>query len=373
VYGPPSAPAIPNGAPAPGYLFYGEETYLADVFIRDLQARLIPPDSPDFHLDTFHLDESKWADIVDAARTMPFFFSPWRIVVVRFAAKVNSDRSREKESNGETSFLSEGDKKILKSYFSSPAARTVMVFVFQVPAKRGQSTVRIFSSLPGVVAREVKPLRERELLAWIDAKARSLGKALAPEAGRRLLEIVGSDLRLMDNEIEKLAVYVGDERVIDLEAVNGASAWVKEFDAFELDEGLETGDLRKCLVVLDNLFKASEKPEQILYRFVKYFRDVLSVRVRLEDKPADRKAIFKTVYPYIQESFGDLYRRKFTALFAAAEGISRAEFARLMESLARVDSVIKTTDMPPQAAFEAFLFEYCEVRKKGKATSRASG
>jgi len=362
-----SGNAVQDGLPAPGYFFFGGEMYLAEVFVRDLQARLIPPDVPDFHLDVFHLDETRWADLLDTARTMPFFFSPWRIVIVRFPEKAGeSDRGPEKEMK----LVPAADMKLLKAYFASPPSRTVMTIIYPGRVKKGHALVRFFSSLRGVVPREVKPLKDGDVGRWLEAKARSLGKAVTPDASKRLLEIVGSDLRLMDNEVEKLAVYVGEKKIIDIDDVNQATAWVREFNPFELDNSLEKADLRECLLVLDNLFKAGEKPEQILFRFVSYLRSILLARTRLEDKTADKKAIFKEIYPYISESFGELYQKKFAALFAMAEGMSRAEFAGLLASLERVDVMIKSSDVPARTAFEAFLFEYCRLRKKGKPTSR---
>jgi DNA polymerase III delta subunit len=191
------------------------------------------------------------------------------------------------------------------------------------------------------------------------------------EAAKRLLEIVGVDLRLMDNEIDKLAVYVGDKKTIDLDDVNQASAWVREYDAFELGNALETADLRECLLVLDKSFKTGEKPEMILFRFVSYFRDILLARILLEDESADRKAIFKRIKPQISESYGDFFQRKYAAFFGVVEGLSAAEFAGLLGALERVDVAIKTTEVPPKTAFEAFLFEYCRLRKKKKPISRA--
>ena len=53
---------------APGYFFYGEESYFADLFVRELTSLLAPGDSPDFRTDRFYLDESDWGEILDTAR-----------------------------------------------------------------------------------------------------------------------------------------------------------------------------------------------------------------------------------------------------------------------------------------------------------------
>jgi DNA polymerase III subunit delta len=362
------ATAVPEGQTSPAYFFYGQEPFLAEAFVRDLQARLIPPDAPDFHLDVFHLDETSWAEILDAARTMPFFFSPWRILLVRLPEKRDDpDRGADKEAN----LVPAADAKLLKAYFAAPPSRTVMTIIFPGLIKKTSPVVRFFSSLRGVVTKEVKHMRGGDAIRWIESKARSLGKMMTPEGAKRLQEIVGSDLRLMDNEVEKLAIYVGEKKTIDIGDVNQASAWIRDFDMFELDNGLETGDFRACLLVLDNLFKSGEKPERILFRFVSHFRNILLARTLLHDRAADKKEIFRRIYPNISETFVDLYQNKFAALFSMVEGISRAEFSGLLKSLEIVDETIKSTDVPAKTAFEAFLFEYCRLKKKTKPTSRA--
>ena len=96
---------------APGYFFYGEEGYLADLFVRELASLLAPGDAPDFRIDRYYLDETGWGEILDAARTMPFLFSPWRVIVVRAPErKPDADKGGEKEAK----LVSEAEAKLLK-------------------------------------------------------------------------------------------------------------------------------------------------------------------------------------------------------------------------------------------------------------------
>ena len=355
---------------SPGYFFYGEETYPAERFVLDLQALLIPPDAGDFRPDLFYLDETKWAEIIDTARTMPFLFSPWRIVVVRVPEKKpDSDKWGEKEAK----LVSEAEEKLLKAYFASPSSRTLMVVVLPGKIRKSHPLIRVFSSLPGVAVKELKSLRSNQLRPWMEGKARSVGKALTADAALRLLEIVGCDLRLMDNEIEKLAVYVDDKKTIDAADVNQATAWVREFDPYELDNALEKADLRECLIVLDNLFKVGEKPVDILRQIVSFFRNILMAQTQLREESADKKAIFKRLFPYILETFRKLYQEKYAGFFASVDGIPESDLAGLLEDLENVDVLIKSSDSEAQRLFEVFLYKYCRLRKKAGVTSKAWG
>jgi DNA polymerase III subunit delta len=354
---------------ARGYFFFGEESYFADLFVRELTALLAPGDAPDFRIDRYYLDETGWGEILDAARTMPFLFSPWRVIVVRAPErKPEAERRGEKEPK----LASAAEEKLLKRYFDDPASRTVLVFVLPGKLRKGNAAVRLFSSLSGVVARDAKALKDLEIAKWMDEKARTLGKGLAPEASRRLSEIVGNDLRRLDNELEKLAVFAGEGKMISARSVDEATAWVRSFDPYELDNALEEGDLRKCILVLDGLFNAGEKPEQVLSRLAGFVRNVLAAKVQLAEKSRDRKEIFKEFYPQIQESFGGFYQRKLAAFFSIVDGLSMAEVGRLLEALTEADVRIKSTDAERRTVFEAFLFEYCRLRTREGTTSRRS-
>lgn len=361
---------IREEALAPAYFFFGEEIYFADLFVRELLSLLIPGAAPDFRVDRYYLDETGWGEIIDAARTMPFLFSPWRVIVVRAPErKPDADKGAGKEAR----LVSESEEKLLKRYFGNPSSRTVLVIILPGRLKKGNAAVRFLSSLPGVVSKDAKPLKEQDIGRWMDEKARSLGKGLAPEAARRLLEIVGNDLRLLDNELEKLAVFRAEEKHISARAVDEATAWVRDLDPYEFENALEQGDLRKCLIALDGLFKAGERPEQVLSRLSGFVRNVLAAKVRLAEEGPDRKRIFKELYPQILESFGGFYQRKFAAFFSIVDRRSTAEIGRLLEALTEADLRIKSTDADRRTVFEAFLFDYCRPGRRAEPTSRASG
>src|SRR4030067_2172439 len=145
---------------AAGYVFCGEEDYLAEEFIRRLKRALTSPDTQGFNLERFDLAGMRWPDIIDTPRTAPFFFSPWRIVVVR-AVEENREGKEGREGKESSKKLSSLDETIIREYFRSPAARTVLVVVITGRAKKTHPLVKFFDSLPraAVVLREVKPLK----------------------------------------------------------------------------------------------------------------------------------------------------------------------------------------------------------------------
>jgi len=356
-----------------GYLFYGEETFLAEEFIDELKNELTSSSGGEFPLTRMDLDEWKWREVIDTARTAPFLFEPWRAIVVRFPERrPGSDKARSKaaEPDGEddrgAKFLSVADQKILRDYFADPPLKTVLVVIKAGRVRKDDAVVRFFQSLPkaSVAVAEMKPLKPAALMQRADEKARSLGKTLTEAAKKRLFEIIGPDLRLTLNEVGKLAVYVGDRKGIDEEDVNQATAWQRSYQAYELDDALAAADFAAGAAVLNDLLAEGERPEQVVGRLAGFFRNVLAAQTWLRERSRTKEEIFQTLFPQIQKSWRGLYSEKLQQFFAAVEGLSSSELNALLGKLRKVDVRLKTTEAGPKRVLEIFLREYCLARRK---------
>ena len=378
------------GAPGPplreeallaGYFFYGEEDLLAEEFIEALERLLAASSGGELHLARFDLDVAKWRDVIDAARTAPFLFDPWRVIIVRVpehkaGAGKGQDRGPEDEEGRGSKHLSALDQKILKDYFADPPSRTVLVVVRAGRVRRDDAIVRFFASLPKTVLAmtEMKRLTEYRLIQRADEKARALGKTLTEGAKKRLFELLGQDLRLMMNEIAKLAVFVGDKKGIDESDVDEATAGQRSFQNYELDDALAAADFARAAAIIQEDFAEGEPPEILVGRLTGFFRNVLAAQTWLREKSRSKDEIFQGFFPYISKTYADLYRRKYDDFFGAVEGLAPGELNALLAKLRQLDRTLKTTSAKDAAAkilFETFLREFCLARKKKTIISTA--
>jgi DNA polymerase III delta subunit len=380
--GPSRAGGLREESLLAGYLFFGEEVFLAEEFIEELKRTLASSAGDEFHLTRMDLDETKWREVIDTARTAPFLFASWRAIVVRIPERrAGSDRGQDKKGDvdGEegkgAKFLSVLDQKILRNYFASPPSRTVLVVLRAGRVRKDDAIVRFFQSLPKGVSAvvEMKPLSAVALMKRAEEKANALGKTLTERAKRRLFEIIGQDLRLTLNEVEKLAVYVGDKKGIEEDDVDQATAWQRSYQSYELDDALAAADFAKGAAVLNDLLAEGERPEQIVGRLTGFFRNVLAAQTRLREKSRTKEEIFRDLFPYISKNFGDLYRRKFDEFFGVVEGLSPSEMNALLGKLRKVDVRLKTTEAVPKMVLEIFLREYCLARKEKTIISPERG
>jgi DNA polymerase III delta subunit len=338
----------------PCFFFHGEESFLAEEFIFDLKEHLISPEVQDYNIERFNLDDNSWMEIIDLARTIPFFLSAWRIIVVELV-------------KGQGESLSNTEKSILSDYFDSPSDQTVLVLVFSGKLRKNSALYKFFSSLKKSVVsvKELKPLRQQALLDWIDRRVLAMGKTATLEAKKRIEELVGRDLRTMNNELEKLITFVGENNVIELDDVNQVSGRAKTFFEWEMQESLDKADFEKSLLVLNNLFKEGIRTEFIVGIIVRFYREILLAKLWLREQEKDRKAIFKQLKPHIHEGYGAFYRSKFQEFFGLVEKLSVKDLNYFLDELGKIDLRIKTSDASAQTLLESFLFDYCRFRKKG--------
>jgi DNA polymerase III delta subunit len=341
----PSLPSPKNLKPC--YFFYGEEVFLSHQFIQDVRGILFSEHDEDRHIEKFSLDEKGWGEIIDMARTVPFFASR-RLIII----EVTNSKAK----------LSSLDEKILTEYFETCSSQTVLVIVYPGKVKRSAPVVKFFSSLPpaAVALEEMKPLKDRILLTWIGKKFQTLHKLPTQEALGRLVEVTGNDLTRLNGEIEKIALYTGERQRVNLDDINLVTGWVKSFFDWEMRESLEKGNYRQSLLVVDKLLnKEGAKSEFVLGSVSRFFSNILLAKLYLTEKTKDKKSIFREFKPQIQEKFGGFYTSKFNEFFALVGRFSLADLNRLIGMLEDIDLKIKTSDASLQIQLEGFLFEYC--------------
>lgn len=353
---------IKKGNISPCYFFHGQETFLAYQFIQELKKSLISAEAENYNVEKFNLEDNSWMEIIDVARTPPFFFSTWRIIVVELAGS-------------QKDILSSTEKSILKDYLASPSSQTVIIIIYPGKMKKGSALFKFFSSFPSsqIFLKELKPLKKNSLSAWIDRELSLKGKTATAEAKTRFEELVGNDLRRINNELEKLVNFVGDKKIIELDDVNQVAGWVRSFVEWEIADSLEKGDFNKSLLILDNLFKEGIKPELVMGIISRFFRDLLLAKLWLRDRQKDRKDIFKEIKPNIQERFGQFYRDKYKLFFTLVDKLSLKDLNYILNELSQIDLKIKTSDASAQVLIESFLYNYCGHSGRGALIWKEKG
>jgi len=106
------------------------------------------------------------------------------------------------------------------------------------------------------VAIEFRALPVAEAAQWAVARAKELGKKLEPAAARKLVQQrVGTGLGEVEAEVEKLALFVGDLKVISSAHVDEVSPRLVEEDVFRLVDAVGRRSAGRAVGILRGLLE----------------------------------------------------------------------------------------------------------------------
>lgn len=188
------------------------------------------------------------------------------------------------------------------------------------------------------------PLREHELVVWVQTRARSAGLHLSTGAARRLAALVGPNLWVLAHEIEKLASWAAGAPV-DEEVVGLLTAASREESVFSFVDHLVAGRTREAMRDLTSLLDSGESPFGILALLQNRLRQVWTVHAL-----AAAGLPLQTVR--LRSGLGHRPEAAFRDTLALATRLTEQDLRRMHERVLATDEAIKTGKREPRLALE---------------------
>lgn len=217
----------------PVFLLVGDEEFLKAEWLKDARAKIFKEGaanaSADFNL-FFANEAMDPSEALATARTRPFLNAK-RLIVIK-----NID-----------SLKSAGHRGQILDYLKNPSADTVLVLEADVSQKDflGDKFLSAAAQFSQVVP--FKKLYDANLSGWIARRAFLRNKKIEPAASELLRQLKGNNLKAIDEEIEKLALYVGQRTIItqaDAQALVGKD---REATVYDLLEAMSQKDTKRVL------------------------------------------------------------------------------------------------------------------------------
>src|SRR5262245_15423157 len=231
----------PGGEPKPLYVLHGDDDFLRRLVIAALKQRILGAEGEEFGFAAHPGDRAVWHVVHDELLTLPFL-SPRRLVVVE-----NADP-----------FVTR-HRLSLEKYAGKPAARGVLVL--DVKSWPGNTKLaRMIDADATLVCKAPAKIAD-----WCRQWAKSqYGKQLTVHAAQLLVDHVGNSMGLLDQEIAKLSVYVGDLVKIDEAAVDKLVGQNRSETVFRIFNFIGQGKTSEALALLDQLLTQGASPLQLL-------------------------------------------------------------------------------------------------------------
>jgi DNA polymerase-3 subunit delta len=239
----------------PLYLFFGEEEFLVERALRRLEQALAEKSGEAVLRVVREAPEVSLEEFFAQARLATLWGSGQLLVLRRaetYPAKALS---------------------AVGAYLDHPAPHSLVVLTAPSLKAREVEKHAVFGRLyRDKAALGFFRLREGDLLPWLAREAKRLGKTLPPAAAQRLVEVVGDNLAELHQELEKLALFAGDEATLTPQQVSQLASHSRTYNIFALVEALGEGAVHRRLAALDHLLDLGEPPARILTMLARQLR-----------------------------------------------------------------------------------------------------
>jgi DNA polymerase-3 subunit delta len=240
----------------PVYYFFGEDSYNLSHTLHTLEEAFAPLLLSEFDKETIYPEDRSINDILGLATAFPFG-SEKKLIIVKEAEKIK-------------------DKKPLKDYASSPAEFTVIAF-FHNGSITNLSSEPFKTLDANDFLFEAKELKGKNLIDWLISIAEEKDKKLSEENAQVMVDIVGESRSMLEDQLEKICVFLNKEKEITIEVIQQISSELKQFNIFDLQNAIGLKDKAKSLTVAYNLLDNGAEPTFIITMLTRYFTGLAKI------------------------------------------------------------------------------------------------
>jgi DNA polymerase-3 subunit delta len=313
------------GKPDAVYLFYGEEEFLrADMLHRALDTFISDVSLRSFNYDQLSGNDHKINDVINYAKNYPVM-AEMRVVICREAEKVLNTRKGEKAGPKDESRFD-----VLYNYLEDPNRSTLLIFDLDKPGiKTHYPWKALFAKTTPL---EFPVLKEPAAIEWITERASKSGRSLATNAAHSLVSHLGTDLRTLASELEKLLAYIGDNQTItakDVEATVGVSP---TYNIFELQKEIGSGNKARAAEIALRMLEADKNARYPMFAFLSKYLEQLAIAKDMSGRRESENAIAQAMGLYgggayfVKDYISSARKYSQARLDSALKALVRAEF-----------------------------------------------
>jgi DNA polymerase-3 subunit delta len=257
---------LEKGKPIPAILLLGEEAYLRDSCRAQLIERFVAEAARTWAVSRYSAKRGETQAALDQSQTMAML-SPRQVVFLEDAEAIEEYGEKNRDDTVAR----------IEAYLDNPAPFTVLVMEATALDQR-MKLGKLLAEKTLVVECGLGDKAEDRLKVAVP-----LAKALAKEEGAEfergaaedLAEFVAADLMRLKTEINKLATYAGERKLIRRQDVSALVISEKTTTVWELADMLASRQGKTALEFLDRLLRDGEEPLQMLGAITWMYRKLI--------------------------------------------------------------------------------------------------
>jgi DNA polymerase-3 subunit delta len=249
----------------------------------------------------------------------------------------------------------------LEKYVQQPS--TVGVLLLEVTT--WPSTTKLAKLVPDTATITCKTPPTNRLPDWCVRWCQSAyGKQLAMPAARLLVELIGPEMGLLDQEMAKLAAAVGDAAKIEPRDVDRLVGQSRDENVWEIFNLIGAGETSKALGLLDRLLVQGEDPMKLLGMFSYQLRLLAQVARVIAQGTGIGMALEQANVP----------RWKHTQVEQQLRQLGRRRQDRLYDWLVETDLGLKGgSSLPPRTQLERLVVRLSRPAESGSRPTGSTG
>jgi DNA polymerase-3 subunit delta len=250
---------------------FGDDAFLKGEVLSALRRQVLGGGDAEFGLTTFTGREVQLRDVRDALSSQSLFGDGKRLVIVQEA----------------DSFVTEYRAE-LEDYVARPQHGVLVLDVKTWPANTRLAKA---VAATGLAIQCASP-NERQIKTWLVQRAKTAHQVkLESAAADALVELVPPELGILVQEVAKLALVAGENRLIDVKLVRENVGGWRARAAWDMIDAAADGRAAEALAQLDRLIASGEKPHGLLPQMSSSLRRFATALRLIEAAEAERRRI----------------------------------------------------------------------------------
>jgi DNA polymerase-3 subunit delta len=233
----------------------------------------------------------------------------------------------------------------LEKYVDKPAKKSVLVLNVKTWTKSTRLAKQVAASGLDV---ECSELKGAPLLKWLqDTAKHTYQQTLARDAAVLLVELVGEELGMLDQELSKLASYVGAGAKIEFDDVQKLVGGWRTETTWAMTDATRDNDLAFALGALDQLLTAGDAPLKLLGGISFVFKKLAQATDLSRTAPLDQAIRQVGLFPQAIPASQNYLRR-----------LGRNKAEQILNLLLSTDAGLKgSNSLPDRVQLEKLLVE----------------
>lgn len=332
---------LKNGEFAPLYIISGEESYLKEYYLRQLREKVVDPAFADFNLIEFEGKGLTVEQLNEAIDSYPAM-SEKKLIIV-------SDFDLFKPPAGFSD--------VLPGILGDLPEYVCLVFYYDVLEGKPDKRTKLYKTLEKTACfAEFSHQEERELVAWLERRARALGCSIAPEDASYMIFLCGNSMTNLAGEMEKAAAHT-TTGIIKKYNIDAVCSPVLDAVVFDLTDAITAGKFDRAVTLVGELIAQKNSEVMIFTTITRHIQRLYAAKLCAEARAGDKQLMemIGSKSPYYARQIQNAARRVPLTWLRHAASIC-----------ARTDSALKGSAVDRQKQIElALLSMAAELKGAG--------